>query len=116
MKVNSHIDAVVLLEEHINNLGVIGSIVDLLVLGGNTHVLVPGMVDGPGACCPLSHLVVVLDRGIRGFLLSHPVHDLVIISRVINALWPRKSPVLIRVQSFLGDSFQLDGSGQSEAS
>ena len=55
---------------------------------------VPGEVDGPGAGLPLSHLVVVLDRRRARVRKSNPVHDLVIIRRVVDgALRPRFAPV-----------------------
>ena len=69
----------VLLQEDINNLRVVSAIIDLVVLGSSYHVLVPGVVDGPRSSSPLSHLVVVLDRRVSRLLLSHPVHDLVVI-------------------------------------
>ena len=78
----------------VNTFVVIGAIINLVVVGGHVHLWVPGEVNGPGVLFPLSHLVVELDWGVGSLWFSHPVHDVVIIGRVIDALWPWSSPVV----------------------
>ena len=78
----------------IDDLLVISAIVDLLGIGGMSVRRVPGEVDGPGARLPLSHLVPVPDGRGRRLRSAHPVHDLVVIGRVVDgALRPVLAPV-----------------------
>ena len=79
---------------NINGLVIIGSIINLVVISGVVHLWVPGEVYWPGAFGPLSHLVVVLDWWVGLLWVSHPVHDGVIVGRVIDTLWPLSSPVV----------------------
>lgn len=80
---------------NVDNLVVIGTIIDLVVVGGLGPVIIPSVVDWPGAWNPLSHLIVILDGRLWWLWLSDPVENLVVISRVINALWPWVVPVSV---------------------
>ena len=77
---------------NVDGLVVIGSIINLVVVGGVVHWGVPGEVNWPGALSPLSHLVVKFDWWISWLWLSHPVHDGVIVGGIVNTLWPLSSP------------------------
>ena len=101
----------------VDNLVVISAIVDLLGVSGLGHVSVPVEVHGPGAGLPLSHLVVVLNRGWGSLGLSHPVHDLVVISRIIDGtLRPALAPVsgVVLHKVILGDTREADALGNGE--
>ena len=64
----------------VDDLVVIGTIVYFLVVGGVIEITVPSVVNWPCAWLPLSHLVVVLDWWVWSLSLSHPVHNIFIIS------------------------------------
>lgn len=79
---------------NVDGLVVIGAIIDLVVVGGVVHLWVPGEVNWPGTGLPLSHLVVEFDWGVWILWLSNPVHDVIIISGIIDSLRPLSSPVV----------------------
>ena len=77
---------------NINDFVIVGSVINLVVVGGGVHLGVPGEVYRPGSGLPVSHLIVVLDGWWWTGWLSDPVHDLVIVLRVVITLWPWSSP------------------------
>ena len=88
---------------HIDYFIIICSIINDLVLGGMT--IIPGVVHGPCALSPLSHLIVISDWGLWLLWFTQPVHNFVIISWVINGtLWPNNSPVLVWLKVILVNS------------
>ena len=91
---------------HIDYFIIICSIINDLVLGGMT--IIPGVVHGPCALSPLSHLIVISDWGLWLLWFTQPVHNFVIISWVINGtLWPNNSPVLVWLKGVGVDSSSL---------
>ena len=79
---------------HVDDLLVISAVVDLLGIGGVSVRRVPGEVDGPGTRLPLPHLVPVLNRRRGRIRSTNPVHDLVIVGRVVDGtLRPVLAPV-----------------------
>merc|ERR1711990_543970 len=78
---------------NINNLVVIGTIINLVSVGSVVEFLVPVEVNWPGSVSPLSHAIPVLDWWLWLLLLSHPVEDFLVIGGVIGSLWPWSSPV-----------------------
>ena len=92
---------------NIKNFVIIGTIINLLVLGGVVEVTIPGVVNGPCAWNPLSHLIVILDWGIWALSLPHPVHNVFVIGGVIDTLWPSLSPVSSLHQVLLWNSLEL---------
>ena len=89
---------------HIEDLVVIGSIINGIVLSGLIEIFVPSVVNWPGAWGPLSHLVVILNWRLWVLWSSHPVQDLLIIGGIIYTLWPLLSPVLIWLKGLLIDT------------
>ena len=80
---------------NIDNFIIICSVIDLILPGGVIHCSVPDEVNRPGCWLPLSHFIVILNWWPLSIVISHPVHDKMIISRIINTKWPWLSPSVI---------------------
>ena len=95
---------------HINNFVIISTIINFIMVGSAGPWAVPAEINRPGAWSPLSHFIVIFNWCVWFFWISHPVHDKVIISGIVNTKRPWFSPAVVDTISALIITLGLDES------
>ena len=76
----------------IHHFVIVRAVIDLILPGGVIHSTVPGKVNRPGTGAPLSHFIVIFNWWSWSCWVSHPVHNGIIESWIINTKRPWLPP------------------------